>query len=450
MDDIFSALDVNVGKRIFKKVIMGLLINKIVFLITHQLQYCHFATKILVLDEGKVMGVGSYNELLENNKYFNQMMNLYKNKNENEINDKIILQSISNTNLSFLWKESQSFTEINFSEKLMEQGSVNLKKSGKLKIEQTKNIVEDEEKEEGTVSMGVWLIYVKEFGYIVFILLFLFMLINEGIKGTSDLWITFLFDQKFKLSTDQYIYIYSILVGSHLIMYLFKVIFFNVWSIRTSDRMHHNMFTRLMKAKISFFYKNLTGRILNRFSKDQENVKINIFFIFEENKKKKKVESKIPEFLGETLFKFMEIIVLIVIISVILPWFLLGIPIFIFLVVLIAKKVRPITHILQREISVRTSPILSHLQQSITGFLSIHTFNVEDIFLSKNYKLIDDYSSVYYIYFALDFWKSMRILLSSKVNFFFLIIFFFIFFYFVHFFFFSDFGGNCMFHGCWN
>lgn len=397
-DDILSALDVKVGKSIFQKVVKEMLGNKIVVLITNQLQFCSFSDQIIVLNEGNVECSGNFKEIIFKNEFFKSMMESYKeNMEEDVIDDGKIYQSLE---LSFStskrfenMKLSTSGTEFDFTNNKLLISSFE-----ENEIKEIKNVTEKEEKEEGTVSLKVWFTYIKEFGIFVSIILLFVMLFDEGLKGTSDLWITFIFDKPFKLSKDQYIYIYSIFIGTHLVLFLFKVIFFFYWSIKTSNKMHQNMFLRVIRGTVGFFYKNPAGRILNRFSKDQE-----------------LVESTIPDFLSETLFKFMEMIVLIAVISYILPWFLIGVPVFFILVVVIAYYARPISHILQREEATRRSPILSHLQQSIFGFLSIHIFGVEDKFKEKNNRNLDNFSSVYYTFYCVDFWRSMRILFSSKI-----------------------------------
>jgi len=50
LDDPLSAVDADVGRHIFENCILGLLHEKAVCLVTHQLQFLHSATQILVLD----------------------------------------------------------------------------------------------------------------------------------------------------------------------------------------------------------------------------------------------------------------------------------------------------------------------------------------------------------------------------------------------------------------
>ena len=87
LDDVLSAVDAKVGKEILENCVCDYLSNKIVILVTHQLQYCKFATKILLLKEGKVEGLGTYKELMKNNNTFQLMMKSYLSNMEKKENE---------------------------------------------------------------------------------------------------------------------------------------------------------------------------------------------------------------------------------------------------------------------------------------------------------------------------------------------------------------------------
>lgn len=63
LDDPLSAVDASVAKHIFEQCIKGFLKKKTVILVTHQLQFAKEANKILVVDQGHQIALGSYREL---------------------------------------------------------------------------------------------------------------------------------------------------------------------------------------------------------------------------------------------------------------------------------------------------------------------------------------------------------------------------------------------------
>lgn len=63
LDDPLSAVDASVAKHIFEQCIKEFLKTKTVILVTHQLQFARGATKILVVEHGHQIALGTYREL---------------------------------------------------------------------------------------------------------------------------------------------------------------------------------------------------------------------------------------------------------------------------------------------------------------------------------------------------------------------------------------------------
>ena len=77
MDDPISALDAEVRKKIFQKVLLGELKHKTRILVTHAVDFLHIVDKIVVLKEGEIILSGSY-EQIKNDPYVNRLMKIYK------------------------------------------------------------------------------------------------------------------------------------------------------------------------------------------------------------------------------------------------------------------------------------------------------------------------------------------------------------------------------------
>ena len=77
LDDPMSALDGNVKRQIFEKVIMGLLKNKTRVLVTHAMDFLHLCDKIIVMKEGEIFLEGSLTDL-GNDPYVMKLMEIHK------------------------------------------------------------------------------------------------------------------------------------------------------------------------------------------------------------------------------------------------------------------------------------------------------------------------------------------------------------------------------------
>jgi ABC-type multidrug transport system fused ATPase/permease subunit len=102
LDDPISALDAAVRKKIFQNVILGELQNKTRILVTHAIDFIHLSDRIVLLNEGKIVACGKYEELLENV----QFKNLVK---INEINKDHSLEDTNSSSENSDEKEQQNF-----------------------------------------------------------------------------------------------------------------------------------------------------------------------------------------------------------------------------------------------------------------------------------------------------------------------------------------------------
>lgn len=63
LDDPLSAVDAKVGAHIVEKCLHGLLVNKLIILVTHRLRYLQTADRIFVMENGRIAKETSYSEL---------------------------------------------------------------------------------------------------------------------------------------------------------------------------------------------------------------------------------------------------------------------------------------------------------------------------------------------------------------------------------------------------
>ncbi|KAL9643549.1 hypothetical protein ABK040_010162 [Willaertia magna] len=110
LDDIFSAVDIYTAKKILERTFIGenaVLKGKTILLVTHQLFFLDKVDQVIVMNDGKVIENGTFNELMErkdlnsdcdSNKIFNELIEISNNiqsehnhelyKDKKEINNK--------------------------------------------------------------------------------------------------------------------------------------------------------------------------------------------------------------------------------------------------------------------------------------------------------------------------------------------------------------------------
>ena len=257
LDDPLSAVDVHVGKHLYSKCIRGLLKNKAVILVTHQLQYLHDAHEILHVKKGKIDKRGDLNQ----------------------VTDGAVVPEDSQI------EKNQSCADIENTEASRET------ESGERREEEPKSAkIVAEVGATGSVSGSVYLKYFTTGGgRVSVILLVLLNVVNQTLYSGSDVWLshwtktqenqttgdsaslpapalsskfTLLETSAFPVGADHYYYlaVYSAIIVSLLIVSMVRTVHFFNLSMTSSINLHDKMFKRLLGAPPRFFDVNPSGK----------------------------------------------------------------------------------------------------------------------------------------------------------------------------------------------
>lgn len=130
MDDPISALDANVRKKIFKQVFQGTMASKTRILVTHAIDFLHLTDRIVVMKDGCVQAIGTYEEL-QTNPVLQEVIainkkNLEASRNQVKQDNNIASAGteLLNNDGSFFKSEVSDVNKINRSENSMSIGIV--------------------------------------------------------------------------------------------------------------------------------------------------------------------------------------------------------------------------------------------------------------------------------------------------------------------------------------
>ena len=76
LDDPISALDIHVGKKVMEDGILGYLKGKTRIVSTHALAYLPYFDTVYIMDEGKIIENGTYEQLQSSKKFLEIMDSL--------------------------------------------------------------------------------------------------------------------------------------------------------------------------------------------------------------------------------------------------------------------------------------------------------------------------------------------------------------------------------------
>ncbi|KAF9484351.1 ABC transporter [Pholiota conissans] len=385
-DDPLSALDAHVGKAVFQNVLQDSLSGKTRILVTHALHFLPQVDYIYVIANGSIAEQGTYHELMSRGGEFSAFITEFgskeaEKKEENEEKD----------------------AEEDIAEQSADAAKLKKEKEEKMKKAVAgAHLMQSEERNTGAISMQVYKDYMKAgHGEWVMPLLVLSLILMQGATVLSSYWLVWWQQNTFKQAAGFYMGIYASLgIGQALSSYLMGATF-ALLTYFASQRLHRAAINRVMHAPMSFFETTPLGRIMNRFSKDIDTV---------------------DNLLGDALRMFMgtfsSILGAIILISIVLPWFLIGVFVILLGYIYAAAFYRASARELKRLDAVLRSSLYSHFSESLSGLATIRAYGEADRFKNDNEKRVDIENRAYWLTVTNQRWLGIRLdLLGALLTF---------------------------------
>nr|QIT08318.1 putative ABC transporter C family member 2-like protein [Siraitia grosvenorii] len=362
-DDPLSALDAHVAREVFEKCIRGELRGKTRVLVTNQLHFLSQVDRIILVHEGVVKEEGTYEELYENGKLFQRLMEsagkleeTTEEKEDGETSDTKISSELTANGMANDFAKDASP-----SEKRKEHKSV---------------LIKQEERETGVVSWKVLARYKNALGglWVVIILLLCFVL-SETLRIFSSLWLSSWTDQGNIGPSETLFYnlIYASLSLGQVLVTLVNSYWLIVSSLYAAKRLHDQMLTSILKAPMVFFNTNPLGRIINRFAKDLGDIDRNVAPFFN-------------MFLGQ-ISQLLSTFILIGVVSTLSLWAILPLLLLFYAAYLYYQST---AREVKRLDSISRSPVYAQFGEALNGLPTIRAYKAYDRMAEINGKSMDN------------------------------------------------------------
>ncbi|KDP28919.1 hypothetical protein JCGZ_14690 [Jatropha curcas] len=397
LDDPFSAVDAHTGTQLFRECLMGILKDKTVLYVTHQVEFLPAADLILVMQNGRIAQAGTFIELLKQNIGFETLVGAHSQALESVLevensrrmsqnpvpDDNSITDSTSIADLS----STECNSEHDLSVEITEKG-------GKL--------VQDEEREKGSIGKEVYWSYLTtvKHGALVPIIL-LAQSSFQMLQIASNYWMAWASPptsySEPVVGMNIILLVYVLLsVGSSLCV-LIRATLIAITGLSTAQKLFTNMLHSVFHAPMAFFDSTPAGRILNRASTDQS-----------------VLDLEMAHRLGWCAFSVIQILGTIAVMSQV-AWevFVIFIPVSA-ICIWYQRYYIPTARELARLAGIQRAPILHHFAESLAGAATIRAFNQEDRFIEANLDLIDSHSRPWFHNMSAMEWLSFRLNLLSN------------------------------------
>ncbi|KAF5342618.1 hypothetical protein D9611_001580 [Ephemerocybe angulata] len=369
-DDPLSALDAHVGKAVFENVLRDSLKGKSRILITHTLHFLPQVDYIYTIYDGCIVEQGTYNELMTTGKEFAKFISQFGSQEEQKgaVKDEIEQDAIE---------------------------EVDLKKAGEAVSPREREtakagpaLMQEEERNTGSVSWDMYKVYARAGkGKITIPLISLSLLMVPGTMVMSSYWLVW-----WQQRQGFYMGIYAALGLSQVVAAFAMSAFFALLTYFTSRSLHRDSIRTVMHAPMSFFETTPLGRIMNRFSKDIDTI-----------------DNVLGEALRMCLGTAANILGIIVLVSVVLPWFLIGMAVLSIAYVWAAIFYLASAREFKRLDSILRSSLYSHFSESLSGLATIRAYKESGRFKLENQRRIDIENRAYWMTVVNQHWLGIRL-----------------------------------------
>ncbi|KAI8825367.1 P-loop containing nucleoside triphosphate hydrolase protein [Chytriomyces cf. hyalinus JEL632] len=364
LDDPLAAVDSHVGKQILDECILGVLKEKTVILVTHQLHIAPQADQIVVMDQGVISEQGSFQELMQSRGGFYDLMQEYGHSDADEDAEDAITGKVAKTDADDLKESDKKGVDIN----------------------------EQEERQVGSVALKFYLFYFKNAGPIAYIVMLLIMYtVWQATRLFSDLWLTFWVEDRFGKIDGFYMIGLLILATVQGLLIGIATIAFARACITAGRNIHRRALDSLLHVPMVFFETNPTGRIISRFSKDFSDT-----------------DRQLPRLFQSVLETILGVLGTFVLIIYASPWMVIVIAAIIPVYLYFLKLYRASMRELKRIESIARSPLYAQIGETFAGLSTIRAFGVADAFILSQEKLQDTANRPTYILSCLDVWVALR------------------------------------------
>ncbi|XP_004373344.1 multidrug resistance-associated protein 1 [Trichechus manatus latirostris] len=412
-DDPLSAVDANVGKHIFENVVgpKGMLKNKTRILVTHSISYLPQVDFIIVMSDGKISEMGSYQELLARDGAFAEFLRTYASvEQEQDAEDEGLMGSsgpgkeaklmengmlVTDTTGKQLQRQLSNSSSYSGDTHKHHNSTAELQKPGTQK-EATWKLMEADKAQTGQVKLSVYWNYMKAIGlFISFLSVFLF-LCNHVASLASNYWLSLWTDDPIvngtQVHTKVRLSVYGALGISQGIFVFGYSMTVSIGGILASRRLHLDLLHNVLRAPMSFFERTPSGNLVNRFSKELDTV-----------------DSMIPQvikmFMG-SLFNVIGACVVILLATPIAAIVILPLGLIYFFV---QRFYVASSRQLKRLESVSRSPVYSHFSETLLGVSVIRAFEEQERFIRQSDLKVDENQKAYYPSIVANRWLAVRL-----------------------------------------
>ncbi|KAG9063047.1 hypothetical protein KI688_004647 [Linnemannia hyalina] len=384
LDDPLSAVDAHVDQYLWQNLIgpSGLLKDKTRLLVTHGVHHLGRVDQIVIIKEGRIFATGTYEQLLSAGSLTSQELSLsIETEGVAESGDDVAVVA-AGTELA-VDADKKSDDVVDGAESKDGQDA-----EGRL--------IQKEEYTHGGAGWKEFLTYAKAASYFLSFSSIGLFILSQAMQLGISIWLQRWTERKFDnqlANLGLFLGVYAAMVVAYassdvLVHYIVYV----TSGLRAATLLHNNLLTRIIRLPMHFFDSTPVGRIVNRFSTDQDTVDV-----------------LLPQALSDFYYYTFTVLGTLVIISFTLPIFIATLPFLFGFYVLIqvyyVRTSRAMTHVY----AIARSPLFQHFNETLAGVSTIRAMRQETRFVQENARRTDRAANAYFVTTVASRWLHFRL-----------------------------------------
>ncbi|KAI3950613.1 hypothetical protein MKW92_000230 [Papaver armeniacum] len=394
---LLSCILGEIPKTSGEECLMGILKKKTIIYVTNQIEFLPAADLTLMMQEGKIIQAGRFEELLKQNIGFELLVGAHSKALKTILNVENSSTTLKKVHASV---ENDIHTTIN--EQLPNGKKDNLSQEI---IEKGGRLTQKEERENGSIGKEVyWTYLTMVWGGALVPVIILAQISFDALQMWSNYWIAWASpvttNSKPAVEMNIMFLVYLLIGLASAICILSRQLLVATAGIQTSQKLFMSMLYSVFRAPMSFFDSTPTGRILSRASTDQS-----------------VLDLELAKRIGSCAFSISRLLGTVALMSQV-AWqvFAIFIPVM-GICIWYQQYYTPTARELARLSGIQKAPILHHFAESLAGVATIRAYNQENRFIEMNLRLIDNQSRPWFHNEAAIEWLSFRLNILSNLVF---------------------------------
>ncbi|KAH9630450.1 hypothetical protein HF086_016988 [Spodoptera exigua] len=388
LDDPLSAVDTHVGKHMVSECVMGLLEKSTRILVTHQLHHLKGADKVVILNHSQASSI-SPAEGIGGEDLIEQQVEIEEITGTGRVPGKVYSKYfgigagcclLSSTVLAILFAQFiTSVSDLWLTHWMNDVESQYISNMPLFRVENNTIIPSNDTLVNATESAVTEGAITTTIGAITTA-----FLSNDTMETSEAILNATGFDTTIvapaKINDRFYIYIWAATIVGCIIATSVRAIMFLWVCMRSSIKLHNEMFKNILSATMRFFDTNPSGRILNRFSKDMG-----------------VVDEILPRMYLDTIQVFMVMMGILVMVAIVNPYMLLTTGVCAIFMYGLTVVYLSTAQAIKRVEGVSRSPVFSHVTATMSGLGTVRACEAEEMLKTQFDDKQDVHTAAWYL-----------------------------------------------------